>query len=331
MNHTYFVASLLFFRIKPISTMKNLFSSVAVCASLMLFGSCQKDSGTGTSTSAANVIFKFKFDPTQQRLNNIGQPAAMPAGHAGLDPTMNAMSAHYVELAPGAFTALGKGAVVYKASETTTGGASAIDFSKAVLTADGQVFLTVPIKDIAAGDYEYLRVSLAYQNYDVQMHLDTNFVTQAGTVPFSGDFPCTVASFIGFNTYITDYKIKTKNVSVNGNRAQGYWGFECNANILGNAFTTSSSGQAPAGATTVVNPINATSPIPPGSCLATGAFASGKLKITGTETKDIVIIVSLSINKSFEWIDTNGNGKWDATKGEAVVDMGIRGLIPTVL
>ena len=41
--------------------------------------------------------------------------------------------------------------------------------------------------------------------------------------------------------------------------------------------------------------------------------------------------LSLSINKSFEWVDTNGNGKWDVTTSgvESVVDMGLRGLVPS--
>jgi hypothetical protein len=311
--------------------MKTILSCACICAIPLFFSSCTKETtDDSTNSSTANLVFKFKFDPAQQRLNNIGQSSAMPAGHAGLDPVMNVMSAHYLELAQGPLTLVGKGAVLYKAEETSTGGAAAIDFAKAKMAGDGQVFITVPIKDVPKGEYEYLRVSLAYQNYDIQMHLDTVFNIGGTSVPFSGDFPCTVASFVGYNTYIKDHTLKTKTLTVNGNRAQGYWGFECNASILGNNFIFSSSGQAPAGATTVVNPIASTSPIPPGSCLATGAFSTGKLKITGMETKDIVVVVSLSVNKSFEWKDTNGNGKWDATKGEAVVDMGIRGLIPIV-
>lgn len=90
------------------------------------------------------------------------------------------------------------------------------------------------------------------------------------------------------------------------------------------------SGQAPAGATTVVNPLFNTSPIPAGSCVVTAAFANGKLKITGSETKDIVVECSFSTNKSVEWKDLNPNGKWEPLKGETLVDMGIRGLIPTI-
>jgi hypothetical protein len=311
--------------------MKQLIAGAGLCALLLSFSSCTKNfDGDIGPTATGNIIFKFKFDSTQERLNNIGLPAAMPTGHAGLSPRMNAVSAHYVELAPDALTKLGGGAILYRAAETNAGGAAAIDFSKAILTPDGGTFLIYPIRDIPKGEYEYLRVSLAYENYDVVMHLDTVFSTQAGPVPFSGDFPGTAAAFVGYNTYLGNYTLKSKEITVNGNRAQGYWGFESNVNIQGNSFISTSTGQAPAGATTVVNPINSTSPIPPGSCVATGAFKNGKLKITGDEKNDIVIVVSLSVNKSFEWIDTNGNGKWDVLLGEAVVDMGIRGLIPYV-
>ncbi|MEO1715283.1 MAG: hypothetical protein AAFU60_18295, partial [Bacteroidota bacterium] len=86
-------------------------------------------------------------------------------------------------------------------------------------------------------------------------------------------------------------------------------------------------GQAPEGATTVPNPIHALSPIPPGSCLVTGQFPAA-LEITGNETDDLVITVSVSINNSFEWVDTNNNGTYEPSEDE-VVDMGVRGLIPS--
>ncbi len=290
------------------------------------FVSCKKDDAT-TPTTTSNLIFKFKFDPTQVRLNNIGAVSTIPAGNAAQNPTMNKMSAHYVELTPTAFTAIGSGAVVYKAPETTTGGSPAIDFSKSAFAGNNETFFSVPIKDIAVGDYEYLRISLAYQNLDVSFHLDT--VINATTI--SQDFPATIAGFIGFNTYINSFTIKNSSVMVNANKLQGYWGAEVSGTILGFPFSNTQTGQAPANATTVVNPIFATSPVPQGSCLVTGAFAGGtKLHITGTETKDIVVVVSLSTNKSFEWTDTNANGKWDVTKGERVVDMGLRGMIPTI-
>lgn len=310
---------------------KSLLPGITV-AVILLAGCSKKDESATATTAEPKLIFKFQFDSTQARLSNTGAPAPMPAGHAGQNPRMNTMSAHYIELAPSALTMLGTGAVVYRAPETSVGGAAAIDFAQSSFAGNGQAFYSVPLRSVAPGDYEYLRVSLAYQNFDVTFHLDTTItVPPGGPVAVSQDYPGTVASFVGFNTYLTNYKVKTQTLTVNGNRAQGYWGFETSGTVAGVPFSNVMSGQAPANATTVVNPISATSPIPPGSCLATGAFAGGtKLHITGTETKDIVITVSLSTNKSFEWVDTNGNGKWDATKNEQVVDMGLRGLIPYI-
>jgi hypothetical protein len=75
-------------------------------------------------------------------------------------------------------------------------------------------------------------------------------------------------------------------------------------------------------------PIAGTSPIPSGSCVVTGEFST-PLTITGSETSDVVIVVSLSTNKSFEWTD-DGDGIFEPLDGDQIVDMGIRGLIPIV-
>ena len=44
----------------------------------------------------------------------------------------------------------------------------------------------------------------------------------------------------------------------------------------------------------------------------------------------MVITVSLSTNKSFEWMETDGDNKFEPVNGESVVDMGIRGMLPIV-
>lgn len=193
------------------------------------------------------------------------------------------------------------------------GGALAIDHDLSIAVGSDQAFLDIPLSDLDAGTYEWLRVSLAYQNYDIRLYW-------LG-VPFTG----TVASFLGFNTYISNYLVHDSTVNVNGNRMQGYWGFEIHDPPFPQDVIT---GQAPS--TTVPNPINGTSPVPPGSCVVTGSFPV-PLTITGNETDDIVILVSLSTNNSFEWIDGNGNNRLDVESGlETIVDMGVRGMIPTV-
>jgi len=292
-----------------------------LCAAVTLF-SCTKD--VSNNNGGPRLVFVFHFDSTQARLNNVGQPSPMPAGHAGQHPKFNTMSAHYLELAPGPLTAWGAGAVLYRAPETAVGGSNAIDFSKAAFAGQNQEFYSLPLSEVAPGSYEWLRLSLAYQNYDIKYYVDTVI----SGIPIQGEFGGTVASFIGFNTYISTYKIKQQQLQVNGNRRQGYWGFETVINVLGQNYPLSSSGEAPAGATTVVNPLFATSPVPAGSCVVTAAFAPGKLVITGNETNDVKVQVSLSVNKSFEWEDRIPDGKWQPGKQEAVVDMGIRGMVP---
>lgn len=284
---------------------KSLLVFSAVTA--LFLQSCRKEKGAAD----IKINFVFKFDSTQARLNNIGQPAVLAPGHAAQNPRFNTMSAHYLELAPSATTLLGAGAVLYRAPEVTTGGANAIDFSRSNFAGDGKVFVSVPLKDFAAGTYNWLRVSLAYQNYNV-------YIRASGYI-----IDATVSSFIGFNTYISSYKVKDSTVNVNGNKLQGYWAVEGKTAGFGLVRT----GQAPPGATTVPNPLFATSPVPAGSCVVTGQFAS-PLVITGNETADINVIVSLSTNKSFEWIDADGNGTYDPLNGDTVVDMGIRGMIP---
>ena len=128
------------------------------------------------------------------------------------------------------------------------------------------------------------------------------------------------------NTYreiLKSFKVKDSTITVNANKLQGYWAIEGKFSGFGFLVT----GQAPPGATTVPNPLFATSPIPQGSCLVTGEFVT-PLIISGKETSDFTIVVSLSTNKSFEWIDVDHNVTYDPDNGDAVIDMGIRGMIP---
>lgn len=286
----------------------NLSFIVLFCCIGFGFLSCEKDE-VNASTQPM-LLVKFKFDKNQQRLNNLGQPATVVFGNAAQSPNFNSISAHYFELAPNANTQIGAGTILYHAPETTAGGSNAIDFSQSKIVAEGETFLAIPLTQIAAGSYEWVRVSLAYQNYDIS-------VKSAGN-----DYVGTLASFVGFNSYIGTHAIGNSFFPVNGNRLQGYWAFALHD------YPYSTSGQAPAGATTVPNPIAATSPIRAGSCVVTGKF-SDKLVITGTEKNDIEVTLSLSINNSFEWHEENQDGKYEPAIGETVVDMGLRGLIPT--
>ena len=255
------------------------------------------------------LIIKFKFDPAQVRLNGAGQPSTIPAGNAAQSPIFNSISAHYLEFTPNALTQVGQGAVLYTGPSTALGGANAIDFSQAKIVGEGEAFLSIPLKNVPHGSYEYVRVSLSYQNYNVNV--------LASGVNYVG----TLASFVGYNNYITTHSVAGNPFVVNDDKLQGYWAFV----IPSVGYSTS--GQS-TGVTTVPNPISSTSPIPAGSCLVTGKFANNFV-VTGNETKNIEVQLSLSINNSFEWQEVNIDGKYEPAAGENVVDMGLRGLIPS--
>ncbi|RYY99690.1 MAG: hypothetical protein EOO11_04125 [Chitinophagaceae bacterium] len=295
----------------------SLFALLALC-------SCTKNQKAETR---AQLVFKFRFDTTQLRLDNVGQPNGITAGNAAQSPVFNSMSAHYLELAPTAFTALGSGLVLWHAPEVATATGPAIDFDQSNPVGDGGTFFSTPLSNIPPGDYEWLRLSVAYQNFDVTYSIDTSIAGNR----INGEASGTIAGFIGFNNYIRTFRVKERSIAVNGPRPQGFWGFESALRYNGITFTVLDSATAPAGATTVVNPLFVSSPVPAGSCVVTGSFLPGKLHISGTETENIVVEVSLSTNKSFEWDDRVPNGRWEPLKGEKVRDMGLRGMMPRIL
>jgi len=292
-------------------------------AALSLFSNCKKEG----SDSGANLQFKFKFDAAQARLNNIGQPAPLAAGHAAQTPEFHEMSVHYIELAPSALTLLTTGAIVYQGAETSKGGEDAVDFDQVAKGSAGEIFTKISLKNVPPGTYEWVRASVTYQNYDVRFNINNipivgNLIQQKGTV----------ASFVGFNTYISSITPRSKTLTVNDDKKQGFWAFETNLTPPYDTYNQLSSGEAPAGATTVVNPLFSSSPIPAGSCVVTGKFDT-PLVVTGNETQDLTVTLSFSVNQSFEWVDDNANGQLDfygdgVTPAEKIVDMGLRGLLP---
>lgn len=296
----------------------------------------QPDSVWATTGTGPQLIFKFKFDSTQVRLDNAGTPSStIPAGHGAYSPVFNKMAAHYIELAQTDFTQLGAGTILYKAPETTKGGAPAIQFDKSTVVRENVTFYSIPLSSLTAGTYKWLRLSLSYQNYNIPYKAST---LVSGTNP-AGKGNGTIASFLGYRTYVEHYAVKSQTIipsaSVGGptvNHNQGYWGFE--TFISGYGFYKLD-GQAPANSTTVVNPNFANSPIPAGSCVVTSVFTNTNgtpqnLTITGTETQDIIITVSVSTNKSFEWTEVNTDGYYQPDIGEVPIDMGVRGIIPKV-
>lgn len=287
---------------------KNIFFLPFLCVALLML-SCDKDDDK--NNEVPSLVVKYSFDPNQERLGNLGEPVAVEPGNAAQSPVFHKLGVHSIELINAVMTLPTENTLIFRGAETEAGGSLAMNFEKQKMVSNGEVLMRIPLSDITPGTYNYYRSSLGYQNYDI------DFIYNDAT---HGELNLTgrLASFVGFNQYIKSYNIKNENVTVNANKLQGYFAFEVESTLGVNVLK----GQAPQ--TTVPNPLPS-APIPPGSCLVTGEFVQ-PLTITGNETEDIVINVSISINNSFEWTEVNADGKFEPEIGETVVDMGLRGL-----
>lgn len=307
----------------------NLIFSVLM--GITMFSCSTDDPIVDPSQEDPRLNITFIMDVDAERLDNLGKPVVVPEGNAAQDPDFEILGLHFIGLYPDKFTPYDGGVTISSTATTGSGGETAIDFNGEIFFNEEVNTISVPLKNVAAGSYEYLRSSIGYQKYKITYNLEgaaMEIPDWPEGVDDNIDVDGAVASFLGYNTYIGSYVIDTQTVTVNGNRAQGYFGMETSGDIQGFHFIELTEGEAPQ--TTVPNPINDTSPVPEGSCVVTGQFPTA-LVIPENPSGDINIEVVISINNSFEWEDGNGNGKYEPLLGETVVDMGTRGVFPSVV
>ena len=296
--------------------------TIALTLALVSFMACSKQPDK-------MLHFVVKFDPLQEKLGNNGLPTTLKTGLAAQTPAMNSIGISGIELVKDDFTKFGQGVDVFSTPETTSGGEKALDYQQVRMLKEGEIVVSVPLKNVAAGTYNWIRTTVAAQNFDVQFNM-TN-------VPFAGNFlkeRGALASFSTANNYITTYKVFSKTDSVRANKKQGYWSFETKLNQAYKPYDKMFNGQSSVGTFTSPNPLLQTAPTPLDNTILTGRFDT-PLSITGSETQDVTVILTLSCNKSFEWEETiNRNGEWDFNlqpvpgqpSVERIVDVGLRSL-----
>jgi len=297
----------------------------------LLICSCKKeDEPEAESNDSPKLNIQFIMSSEAERLDNAGNPVTIPNQNAAQNPDFEILGLHYIGLFENELTPFSSGEDIFSSPSTMAGGENAIDFNQELFLTESENTYSIPLSSVSAGNYEYLRCSIGFQKFGLVYNLggaaDVNPNWPSG-VDDDIDIDGTIASFLGFNTFIEDYTIVEQTVSVNGNRLQGYFGLESSGNISGFDFSNLTEGDAPQ--TTVPNPISSTSPVPAGSCVVTGLFPEA-LSIPSNPTEDINVQVIISINNSFEWVDTNSNGKYEPLLNEQVVDMGTRGVFPSV-
>lgn len=282
------------------------------------------------------LIFKFKTDPAMERLNDTGGLASMVAlGNGAQDPNINYLGFDHIELATTDSTLFGMGLTLFHSPRIGNG---ILDFSQLNFAKPNEEFFSIPLSLVAPGTYKWLRVGIPYENFDMTYRIDD----PVNGVNYNATNGGTMSGFLSRmyvdNFYAHDYRFNVKDTL-----AQNNWGFETVLGTGGFSFTYTDRQHGMDSSTTAVNPMHFKSPIPVRTSIVTGAlnvFESRKigsdttyempLTITGLEKDNVIVECVLSTNKSFEWRDVNGNGKWDPFKGEPVIDMGLRGMKPRV-
>ena len=315
----------------------------------LIFGACTK------GTNERYLILKFKFNDTLAPLNDTGGLYVMPNGNAAQTPVYNNIAANYVALsADSTFTNM---ALVYGTylNDTTT---NFVNYKNLVKVKDGEAFVSISLASIKPGTYNWLRVSIAYQNFDIKFRLDSNVasfsqngVQYPGAI-FNGDYIGTIAAFSAFSTFVDEngYIINEHKVpAYNQYIGNGVWALETHLGTGGIYYPSDYLNITGRANTTSVNPLWATrnSPTPKRSAVLTAnlnsiqydkygvkppAIAIAPLTITGAETESIIIECELLNKNSFEWQNGLGiNVGWEPHKGEPIFDYGVRGMRPIII
>lgn len=297
--------------------MRKITFLFAVPLCFTLCSSCHKDVKDFTYLN-----FSIAFDPMQDRLDNQGNPAPLAAGHGAQSPDMENVRIQYIEFVPDANTAYKDGEQLFKANQYNFGGTYAIYFDSTLDAVPGGRFYSLNLKRLPAGTYRYVRVHVSWQHCMVQY--DLNNVPGTGTLSdLSGDLACT----LGDASYYGMFAVGDSSLPVNAVLYPGVW--KLSAVLPDPSMSRIIGGQCPPGNITEVNPLYASSPVPPQTNIVTAAF-DDPLVLADDETRNLNVTLTLSVNQSIEWDDSNGNGAWDVdytgSSTEPLVDVGIRGM-----
>ncbi len=298
--------------------LRLIFWGIIIITGFLFLGACEKEKVIKEKALPIppHLIFVINTDSSIFRLDSIGQIALLPAGHRAQSPRMNKFFVHYIELARD-FDSLGQGKVIFKADETTAGGNPSIDFSKAVLTANNQMAFSLPLTKIPLGTYKWLRLGVAYQNFDIKIKQGASHGV------------ATYGSFLSSSVFVNTCKLKTLSLSPTagaGNIGCGYYMIEqrVGGNISG------AEGKLTDTLITQVNPMPY-SPVPKGKGIITCAFGSAlgqlmPLTIDWNSSKNLVIRIKLSTNQSFEWKESGNDNWFEPDAGDTLKDIGFRGM-----
>ncbi len=227
----------------------------------------------------------------------------MPNGHGAHSPTYNGIFIGLIELLADSTIPFGEGVSLMIQSLT-------INFSDTgyaccnSLIADGYVFNVGIDTSAIPNTFKYIRISFIYENFSIWYKFNGN------------SYNASVAAFLAPKTLAYNYHINDSSYSSFSVKLNGQWELEVDTPGYGTVLRGIAS-------TTQPNVLSSSSPIPIGGCIVTCPILP-TLFLDQPDTK--IITISISSNKSFEWVDHSDPNYFEPFDGDTIVDVGIRGV-----
>jgi len=238
----------------------------------------------------------LKFDSTQVRLDNYGNIAIIPTGHEAQSPLSYSVSIKQIELLRDSSADYYAGAnYFYNSSATQQLAHEGIAFDEYISSHD------------APGTFKWIRVYFGLQNFRIRCKVNGNVVEGS------------LLSFLKPVNNENEYLINDSTIINDSTMNKGQWFLELDGGI-----SPILAGQVqPESAISQPNSLHYSWPAP--SDLYVVTCPINPILSIGRPYYDTVTL-SISINKSFEWVEHSDPDYFEPLNGDTIVDFGIRGV-----
>ncbi len=238
--------------------------------------------------------FIIKFDSIQDRLDNNGGLSVIPGGHSVQTPIYNQIAINEIEFLEDSLTAYGYGKTLLSEEN--------------LFMNNGSLDLTMYMPGETQTTFHWLRIYFSYQNVSVKCKINGDIVTG------------TMLSFLKTHTGLYPSQIGDSIIRNDSSRYQGEWFLEVDTS----GFGTLLHGQTPQGSLTQPNILHYSWPVQTNSMYVLTCPINPGLYFNKTPSKTITI--SVSTNKSFEWVEHSDPNYFEPLDGDTIIDFGIRGI-----
>ena len=242
----------------------------------------------------STLVIKFEFDSLQERLDNFGNPSTLPANHQAVSTNFNSILIKMIELLKDSSEGYEDGTIIF------------FNTSSVGMTVNDSLWRYLSNTQ-APGLYKWMRVYFYYQNFEIPCKVNGNL------------FDGTLLSLLDPDQVFPSYTLMDSTIYGDSLMQGGSWFLELHTSGL----DTLVRGQISQGQVTMPNFLHYSWPVPQDKYVVTFPITSD-MEFTRPGYKEIVI--SISTNNNFEWIDHSDPNYFEPFDGDSIYDFGISGI-----